>query len=263
MEKLAQLCVQQSDGRLSRDQLLTSDSPRPSKIGEGPPWTPRAAWAEGTSTGAARQDRKKREIGTNTGSVTSPGANFIELPFLFNPPTDRPFETIQNFHFQKCPLVLYTHGDTIWTVLVASCTIIQIHSNGFRGSIDSPLRSIQTRLCISCTTIWKDPNKVLYLADLSFKTIWGINTVHSYFTIQNHNNGFKWCINLYEKGTKSRRVNRALYFIQSLEPRGILRAVEPSMMVKSQLSKAVRWRLFREPDTRNWKSLDTWLNNFV
>ena len=80
----------------------------------------------------------------------------------FNPPTDRPFETIQNFHFQKCPLVLYTHGDTIWTVLVASCTTIQIHSNGFRGSIDSPLRSIQTRFCISCTTIWKDPNKVLY-----------------------------------------------------------------------------------------------------
>ena len=32
---------------------------------------------------------------------------------LFNPPTDRPFETIQNFHFQKCPLILYTHGDTI------------------------------------------------------------------------------------------------------------------------------------------------------
>ena len=74
----------------------------------------------------------------------------------------RPFETIQNFHFQKCPLVLYTHGDTIWTVLVASCTTIQIHSNGFRGSIDSPVRSIQTRFCISCTTIWKDPNKVLY-----------------------------------------------------------------------------------------------------
>ena len=45
------------------------------------------------------------------------------------------------------------------------------------------------------------------LADLPFKTIWGINTVHSYFTIQNHNiaNGFKWYINLYEKGTKSRR----------------------------------------------------------
>ena len=31
-----------------------------------------------------------------------------------------------------------------------------------RGSIDSPLRSIQTRFCISCTTIWKDPNMVLY-----------------------------------------------------------------------------------------------------
>ena len=28
-------------------------------------------------------------------------------------------KTIQNFHFQKCPLVLHTHGDTIWTVLVA------------------------------------------------------------------------------------------------------------------------------------------------
>ena len=104
-----------------------------------------------------------------------------------NPPRDRPFETIQNFHFQKCPLVLYTHGDTIWTVLVASCTTIQIHSNGFRGFIDSPLRSIQTRFCISCTTIWKDPNMVFVLADLPFKTIWGINTVHSYFTIQNHN----------------------------------------------------------------------------
>ena len=38
--------------------------------------------------------------------------------------------------------------------------------------------------------LWKDPNKVLYSADLPFKTIWGINTVHSYFTIQNHNS--KW-----------------------------------------------------------------------
>ena len=65
--------------------------------------------------------------------------------YYFNPPTNRPFKTIQNFHFQKCPLVLYTHGDTIWTVLVASCTTIQIHSNGFRGSIDSPLRSIHPR----------------------------------------------------------------------------------------------------------------------
>ena len=71
--------------------------------------------------------------------------------YLVNPPTDRPFETIQNLHFQKCPLVLYTHGDTIWTVLVASCTTIQIQSNGFRGSIDSPL--IQTRFCISWPTI--------------------------------------------------------------------------------------------------------------
>ena len=121
------------------------------------------------------------------------------LIISFNPPTDRPLETIQNFHFQKCPLVLYTHGDTIWTVLVASCTTIHIHSNGLRGSIDSPLRSIQTRFCIRCTTIWKDPDKVLYklyyhlerskqafvLAVLPF---WKIQTRFciSWPTIQNH-----------------------------------------------------------------------------
>ena len=49
---------------------------------------------------------------------------------VINPPTDRPYETIQNLHFQKCPLVLYTHGDTIWTVLVASCTTIQMVLEG-------------------------------------------------------------------------------------------------------------------------------------
>ena len=38
---------------------------------------------------------------------------FIINQIFLNPPTDRPFESIQNFHFQKCPLVLYTHGDTI------------------------------------------------------------------------------------------------------------------------------------------------------
>ena len=42
-----------------------------------------------------------------------------------NPPT-----SIQNFHFQKCPLVLYTHGDIFWTVLVASCTTIQMVLEG-------------------------------------------------------------------------------------------------------------------------------------
>ena len=31
----------------------------------------------------------------------------IYVVYIFNPPTDR--ETIQNLHFQKCPLVLYTH----------------------------------------------------------------------------------------------------------------------------------------------------------
>ena len=70
------------------------------------------------------------------------------------------FETIQNFHFQKCPLVLYTHGDTIWTVLVASCTTIKM-------VLEDPLIhhlevSKQGFVLISFTTIWKDPNKVLY-----------------------------------------------------------------------------------------------------
>ena len=46
--------------------------------------------------------------------------NIQDITYMYmyvNPPTDRPFKTIQNFHFQKRPLVLYTHGDTIWTVL--------------------------------------------------------------------------------------------------------------------------------------------------
>ena len=80
-------------------------------------------------------------------------------------------------------------------VLVASCTTIQIHSNGFRGSIDSPLRSIQTRFCISRPTIQN------HSKPFEESTLW---TVISPFktTIAN---GFKWCINLYENGTKSRR----------------------------------------------------------
>ena len=53
-------------------------------------------------------------------------------------------------------MVIY-HLDSV--VLVSK---LYYHSNGFRGSIDSPLRSIQAWFCISCTTIWKDPNKVLY-----------------------------------------------------------------------------------------------------
>ena len=139
-----------------------------------------------------------------------------------NPPTDRPFETIQNFHFQKCPLVLYTHGDTIWTVLVASCTTIQIHSmvlesplihhlkvskQGFVLAV-LPFGKIQTRFCVSCTTICKNPNKVLYELTYHSKPF-GESTL--YIVISPFKttivNGFKWCINLYEKGTKSRRVN--------------------------------------------------------
>ena len=72
---------------------------------------------------------------------------------------------------------------------------LEVSKQGFVLAV-LPFGKIQTRFCISCTTctctIWKDPNKVLYyiVADLHvlpFKTIWGINTVHSYFTIQNHN----------------------------------------------------------------------------
>ncbi|XP_022110175.1 uncharacterized protein LOC110989830 [Acanthaster planci] len=54
MEKLAQLCVQQSSGTLSKTQLL---GPRPES-----PRTRKVAWAEG----AAKQDRKMRDMGTNT-----------------------------------------------------------------------------------------------------------------------------------------------------------------------------------------------------
>ena len=73
---------------------------------------------------------------------------------------------------------------TIWTVLVASCTTIQmvlegplihhleVSKQGFVLAVQ-PFGKIQTRFCIS----WRAP----------FKTIWVINTVHSYFTIQNHN----------------------------------------------------------------------------
>ena len=81
---------------------------------------------------------------------------------MFNPPTDRPFETIQNFLLSKMPIG-FVHT---WCYHLNSVgSKLYYHSNpfnGFRGSIDSPLRSIQTRFCISCTTIWKDPNKVLY-----------------------------------------------------------------------------------------------------
>ena len=47
------------------------------------------------------------------------------------------------------------------------------------------------------------------LADLPFKTIWGINTVHSYFTIQNHNSEWFQMVH-HEKGTKRRRVKGAV-----------------------------------------------------
>ena len=75
--------------------------------------------------------------------------------------------------------------------------LMYYHSNGFRESIDSPLRSIQTRFCISwptCTIQNHFGESTLYTVISLFKT-----------TIAN---GFKWCINLYEKGTKSRRIKK-------------------------------------------------------
>ena len=66
----------------------------------------------------------------------------------------------------------FVYGDTIWTGLVASYTTIQIHSNGLEGPLIHHLEVFK---------------QGFVLADLPLKTIWGINTVHSYFTIQNHN----------------------------------------------------------------------------
>ena len=130
-----------------------------------------------------------------------------------NLPTDRPFETIQNFHFKKCPLVLYTHGDIIWTVLVASCTTIQIHLEGpsmhhlevsKQGFVLAvlPFGKIQTRFCIS----WPTCTIQNHLGNQHYTVISPFKTIIA--------NGFKWCINLYEKGTKSRRVNMNYFYIQ-------------------------------------------------
>ena len=39
---------------------------------------------------------------------------------------------------------------------------LEVSKQGFVLTI-LPFGKIQTRFCISCTTIWKEPNKVLYL----------------------------------------------------------------------------------------------------
>ena len=108
----------------------------------------------------------------------------IHLEWI-NPPADRPFQTIQNFHFQKCPLVLYTHGGTIWTVFVASCTTIQMV---LEGPLIHHLEVSKQGFVLAVLPFGRSKQGFV-LADLHvpFKTIWGINTVHSYFTIQNHN----------------------------------------------------------------------------
>ena len=81
----------------------------------------------------------------------------LDAIFLLFNPTDGPFETVQIFHIQKCPLV--THGDTIWTVLVASYTTIQMV---LEGPLIHHLEVSKQGFGLADTTIWKDPNKVLY-----------------------------------------------------------------------------------------------------
>ena len=89
---------------------------------------------------------------------------------------------------------------------------------GSRLQIDACIRSIQTRFCITCTCSCKIQTRFCISCQIQTRFC-----IISWPTIQNHlgnqhctvispfkttiANGFKWCINLYEKGTKSRRVN--------------------------------------------------------
>ena len=87
---------------------------------------------------------------------------------------------------------------------------LEVSKQGFVLAV-LPFGKIQTRLLYYHLERSKQG---FVLADLPFKTIWGINTVHSYcispFKTTTANHGFKWYINLYEKGTKSRRVKEYL-----------------------------------------------------
>ena len=69
-------------------------------------------------------------------------------------------------------------------MLVASCTTIQI-------VLEGPLihHSEVSKQGFVLAVSLKRSKQGFVLADLHvpFKTIWGINTVRSYFTIQNHN----------------------------------------------------------------------------
>ena len=56
----------------------------------------------------------------------------------------------------------------------------------FRGSIDYHLEVSKQGFVLAVLPLERS-NQGFVLVDLPFKTIWGINTVHSYFTIQNHN----------------------------------------------------------------------------
>ena len=51
----------------------------------------------------------------------------------------------------------------------------------FRHYLEDELKIAETMITLPRS------KRGFVLSDLPFKTIWGINTVHSYFTIQNHN----------------------------------------------------------------------------
>ena len=71
---------------------------------------------------------------------------------------------------------------------------LEVSKQGFVLDV-LPFGKIQTRFCISMTYHSKPfGESTLYTVVSPFKTIIA--------------NSFKWCIKLYEKGTKSRRVNK-------------------------------------------------------
>ena len=78
---------------------------------------------------------------------------------------------------------------------------LEVSEQGFVLAV-LPFGKIQTKFCISWPTL-----------HVPFKTIWGINTVHSYFTIQNHNSEWFQMVHqlVWKKGTKSRRVKYYLF----------------------------------------------------
>ena len=98
------------------------------------------------------------------------------------------------YHLNSVGSKLYYHSKSIQMVLENPLIHhLEVSKQGFVLAVLS-FGKIQTRFCISCTTIQNHlGNQCCNTVISPFKT-----------TIAN---GFKWCINLYEKGTKSRTVN--------------------------------------------------------